>query len=557
MAILTLYKPNAVNPNSTYIGDYKLDTVSSGWSLLDMNSGIVFGSVSGSGISYDAYGTVLLGTVTSARSLGTDGTASWMISGLAIAANTVIANSPLELTLRSGNTFTYYMINTLLTGNDTITGSMGDDIIHYSAGRDVINGGTGNDWMNFTSSGYTNTLSVDLNLNKYTIQSSSGSVVSTITNIENVVGSTNSDLLVGNSGNNIFMGGEGNDTINGGSGIDTASYAQAGGVTISLATGIATEKHDDFYTESTDTLIGIENVIGSAFHDKITGNSSSNVITGGTGNDTLDGGSGYDTADYSSAYTGVKVNLTTRTAEGMGRDSLLSFEHVKGSNYGDSLTGTSGINYLTGASGNDTLNGGAGNDRLDGGSGYDWAYYTGSTSAVTVNLALTTAQVTGGAGSDTLISIENLKGSNYNDNFTGNSAANILEGGAGNDALNGGTGNDTLIGGAGKDAITGGAGYDIFKFALITESVVGANRDVITDFVSGTDKIDLSLIDANVFTTSNQAFTLIGSTAAFSAAGQIKFVNGILYGEVTGDSTADFEIALTGVTSATAANFIL
>jgi Ca2+-binding RTX toxin-like protein len=59
---------------------------------------------------------------------------------------------------------------------------------------------------------------------------------------------------------------------------------------------------------------------------------------------------------------------------------------------------------------------------------------------VQVSLALTTAQATGGSGSDRLIGIENLTGSAYADHLTGNSAANVLNGGAGNDTLDGGAG---------------------------------------------------------------------------------------------------------------------
>jgi Ca2+-binding RTX toxin-like protein len=77
-----------------------------------------------------------------------------------------------------------------------------------------------------------------------------------------------------------------------------------------------------------------------------------------------------------------------------------------------------------------------------------------------VSLLLTTAQNTGGAGTDTLTSIENLTGSAFNDALTGNGANNLLSGGAGHDSLSGGTGNDSLLGGAGLDRLDGGTGND-------------------------------------------------------------------------------------------------
>jgi hypothetical protein len=84
-----------------------------------------------------------------------------------------------------------------------------------------------------------------------------------------------------------------------------------------------------------------------------------------------------------------------------------------------------------------------------------------ATAAVTVNLATTSAQNTGGAGSDTLSNFENLIGSAFNDILTGSASAN---------AINGGAGNDTIKGGAGADILTGGPGNDSFVFATLTDS---------------------------------------------------------------------------------------
>jgi Ca2+-binding RTX toxin-like protein len=153
------------------------------------------------------------------------------------------------------------------------------------------------------------------------------------------------------------------------------------------------------------------------------------------------------------------------------------------------LTGDSGANTLTwegangiemaGGSGDDTLVGGSGNESLTGGNGRDWAYYSGAGSAVTVNLFATTSQNTGGAGIDTLLTIEHLLGSNYNDTLTGNSAANQLDGGAGNDTLIGSNGDDTLIGGGGNDQYHVGAGDVVMED-------VNAGIDSVQAFLSHT-----------------------------------------------------------------------
>jgi serralysin len=196
--------------------------------------------------------------------------------------------------------------------------------------------------------------------------------------------------------------------------------------------------------------------------------------------------------------------------------------------------------------------------------------------------------VTGGSGTDTLISIENAIGSAYNDtlvgdagnnslaggagndNLTGGAGNDTLDGGAGNDTLNGGLGNDvlrggdgndTLTGGAGQDTLTGGAGNDVFDFNLITESAPGAaGRDVIADFLATLDRVDVAGIDANTATAGDQAFTYMG-TGAFTGAGQLRYsfdgTNTLVQLNVDSNLAADFELLLQGNHSLTAANFLL
>ena len=96
------------------------------------------------------------------------------------------------------------------------------------------------------------------------------------------------------------------------------------------------------------------------------------------------------------------------------------------------------------------LRGGAGADRLDGGAGSDTAGYSNSSIGVTVDLAAGTGGG-GDAQGDILVSIENVDGSQADDQLTGNAGANILKGWGGNDVLRGGAGADRLDGGAGID----------------------------------------------------------------------------------------------------------
>jgi Ca2+-binding RTX toxin-like protein len=179
------------------------------------------------------------------------------------------------------------------------------------------------------------------------------------------------------------------------------------------------------------------------------------TLEGGAGADTLVGGLGADTASYAGSASAVTARLgdATRNAGDAAGDVYSSVENLFGSVHADVLAGDDGANRIDGGVGNDTLDGGLGNDTLDAGSGSDWASYAESTGAVTVNLAVGTAQDTGAAGFDTLASIENLAGSAYADTLTGDAQANILDGNAGDDRLNGGAGNDTLLGGAGDDVL--------------------------------------------------------------------------------------------------------
>ncbi|MFW9606550.1 MAG: calcium-binding protein, partial [Pseudomonas sp.] len=144
------------------------------------------------------------------------------------------------------------------------------------------------------------------------------------------------------------------------------------------------------------------------------------------------------------------------------------------------------------------------------------------------------------------------------DNISGKAGNDLLSGLAGNDVLNGEAGNDTLVGGAGVDTLMGGAGDDVYKITdLIDTGITVLTQDVIKDFVRGSDKIDLSMLDANTQSNGNQAFTaFIGGSATFNKAGQLQLKNGVLYGNVDSDAAAEFSIALTGITTLTLADII-
>jgi len=107
---------------------------------------------------------------------------------------------------------------------------------------------------------------------------------------------------------------------------------------------------------------------------------------------------------------------------------------------------------------------------------------------------------------------------------------------------------NTVVGGAGADVLTGGSGADRFVFNAISDSSPDA-PDVITDFVHGTDTIDLSAIDADTSSSGDQAFTnLIQSMSVFDHDVSWFESNGntIVQADVNGNTTADLTIVLTG-----------
>jgi Ca2+-binding RTX toxin-like protein len=421
-------------------------------------------------------------------------TASYISAASAVNVSLAIVGA--QNTLGAGSDTLISIEN--LTGsnhNDTLTGNGAANVLEGRGGNDTLNGGAGID----TASYLTATAAVSVSLAIAGAQNTLGAGSDTLIAIENLTGSNHNDTLIGNAAANVLEGRLGNDTLNGGGGADTASYMTAPkGVTVSLAIAGA----QNTIGVGTDTLISIENLTGSNHNDTLTGNGGANVLEGRAGNDTLDGAGGVDTASYVTATAAVNVNLGLAGPQntlGAGSDTLISIENLTGSNHNDTLTGNSAANVLEGRGGNDTLNGAGGSDT---------ASYVTATAGVTVNLAIAGAQNTLGAGIDTLISIENLTGSNKADMLTGNGGANSLDGRLGNDILD------------------GAAGADSFRF---TTALGPGNIDTIKNFSPADDTIRL---DDAIF---------VGLPLGPLAAGS--FVNGptaldaddrILYNSATG-----------------------
>ncbi|HEY5898574.1 MAG TPA: VCBS domain-containing protein, partial [Burkholderiales bacterium] len=149
-----------------------------------------------------------------------------------------------------------------------------------------------------------------------------------------------------------------------------------------------------------------------------------------------------------------------------------------------------------------------------------------------------------------------LYGGSGGDVLSGQNGADALYGGSGGDSLNGGSGPDTLIGGYGADSITGGSAPDTIRYLDLLDT-----GDTITDFVSGTDKIDLSAIDANSNASGNQAFGWGGQQAGpYAVANSVTWTtdgtNTTVIADTDGNvATAEFSITLAGVTNLLVTDF--
>lgn len=149
-------------------------------------------------------------------------------------------------------------------------------------------------------------------------------------------------------------------------GVSTADYSKlVRGIDVSL---------DSLTPRDFDGFTHVQNLTGSAFADRLSGDSQDNVLNGGAGADvlsgkggknTLNGGEGVDTVSYDGAPSGVLVDLSKGTASNGygGVDRLTGIENVLGSAYDDILSGDAGANRLQGGAGNDLLSGGGGYDR--------------------------------------------------------------------------------------------------------------------------------------------------------------------------------------------------
>jgi Ca2+-binding RTX toxin-like protein len=263
-----------------------------------------------------------------------------------------------------------------------------------------------------------------------------------------VNGGDGDDTLTGGDGNDTLSGGEGadlfktsvgatadgDDSYVGGNGIDKVDYS---GRTAPLTVTMDAVAGSGQSGESDTLAADIENLVGGAGNDTLSGNILSNDIKGGTGNDIIWGG----LAGACSATVDVD------TLDGEAGDDTFKMTAL-----GDCM---------------DSLTGGAGTDTAD---------YQLRTNVLTITLDNGALDGETNEKDNVKSDIEVVIGGSGNDSITGSSANDELHGGPGVDTLNGGGGDDILIGNTGNDILNGEAGNDTFD-----------DGDLDARFVSGTE----------------------------------------------------------------------
>ncbi|WP_420861217.1 calcium-binding protein [Algirhabdus cladophorae] len=383
----------------------------------------------------------------------------------------------------------------LTDADETFAATVDNDTIEGGAGADAIDGRDGFDFVSFKGAGAGVTASLD-----DPSQNTGDAEGDTYDNIEGIIGTDFDDNLTGDSEANILKGGLGNDTLDGGEGadeldggegIDTANYTfSESEVNVNLTTGLG--QGIGSFAQG-DTLISIENLIGSVFDDLLSGDAGVNVIDGGDGDDTINGLDGDDMLFGNEGDDTIFGGTGDDTIDGGDDDDSLSGgagedlifggdgdDVLRGGSLGipedtdvpnaDTLHGGDGQDILFGDAGDDTLHGDADDDEIFGGKGND-AIFGGTGED----------EIFGGEGKDT------IDGGADADTISGNEGQDVIFGGAGNDFLNGDSGKDELTAGLGNDNVFGGSGDDTIFGITGINTLSGDSGD---DSIFGGDASD-------------------------------------------------------------------
>ena len=398
---------------------------------------------------------------------------------------------------------------------NSLTGTSGNDYLAGLGGADTMNGGLGDDRYVVTTgdvlidAGGIDTVETDVTWHlaagfEYLAARGTASTSLGGNNLDNTIeGSEGANWISGREGNDHLLGRGGNDTFNmsngagasygndtivGGTGIDTLDYGAAARTAVVVQLG-----YNGAYGSASGGGTGgagsalvqeIENVNGSGFDDRITGNEAANFLFGFNGNDTLDGREGNDRLEgaagndqYVFSVAPGAANADTVVGFASGADKLVLMNMALGPN-GNFAAGdarfAAGAGFNSGRDASDrvvynTTTGQLWFDADGNGAGAAQLIATlqGAPAITATDMLVqssTSAQTTNGtAGDDSLVggvANDTINGLGGNDTLEGKDGDDSLDGGAGNDLLTGGNGADRLFGSAGNDTLDGAANSD-------------------------------------------------------------------------------------------------
>lgn len=380
--------------------------------------------------------------------------------------------------------------------------------------------------------------------------------------------------IVANAGSNVISVSDGADAVDGGLGVDRliVDYRNA----TQAVTGDSTSHFTEAGAGRTVSITG-----GTFEHFKILTGSGADTITTGAGDDFIKTGQGASTV---SAGQGANTIIGGGNADTI--TALDGGNVVRAGNGANTVTTGGGADFIYTGTGADTIVSGGrsdtisllgGADTVDAGPGVDRLVINYSAMISNVSGGVTGSSpgggyvghvadllgssvdfrrsesftITTGSGDDTLKTGQGV------DILRGNDGRDKFSSGGGDDQLFGGAGNDLLRGGLGSDQLTGGAGADVFLFVTMSEVNTGSGRDHIHDFEAGLDQVNLSKIDADLTTSGDQRFDFIGGAAFSSVAGELRYADGLVTGDVDGDGLVDFTIVVDAQSGMSQGDFLL